>query len=56
MLLTWVGFGSPQYVGSFVVEDLDLQQRAGRLEEQLRALKVGHPPLLPTLGTQGNPQ
>ncbi|NXB19792.1 SH2D5 protein, partial [Rhagologus leucostigma] len=28
-----------QYVGSFVVEELDLQQRAGRLEEQLRALK-----------------
>ncbi|NXS69300.1 SH2D5 protein, partial [Pandion haliaetus] len=36
-----------QYVGSFAVEDLDLQQQAGRLEEQLRALKVGHPPLLP---------
>ncbi|XP_030363785.1 SH2 domain-containing protein 5 isoform X2 [Strigops habroptila] len=30
---------SAEYVGSFVVEDLDLQQRAGRLEEQLRALK-----------------
>ncbi|NXV51600.1 SH2D5 protein, partial [Uria aalge] len=28
-----------QYVGSFAVEDLDLQQQAGRLEEQLRALK-----------------
>ncbi|NXB12287.1 SH2D5 protein, partial [Cnemophilus loriae] len=28
-----------QYVGSFMVEQLDLQQRAGRLEEQLRALK-----------------
>ncbi|NXT87080.1 SH2D5 protein, partial [Anhinga rufa] len=28
-----------QYVGSFVVEGLDLQQHAGRLEEQLRALK-----------------
>ncbi|NXC74227.1 SH2D5 protein, partial [Anhinga anhinga] len=28
-----------QYVGSFVVEGLDLQQQAGRLEEQLRALK-----------------
>ncbi|XP_075629496.1 kinesin-like protein KIF17 isoform X3 [Balearica regulorum gibbericeps] len=28
-----------EYVGSFVVEDLDLQQQAGRLEEQLRALK-----------------
>ncbi|NXW62519.1 SH2D5 protein, partial [Eurystomus gularis] len=28
-----------QYVGSFVVENLDLQQQAGRLEEQLRALK-----------------
>ncbi|NXC38101.1 SH2D5 protein, partial [Penelope pileata] len=28
-----------QYVGSFAVEDLDLQQHAGQLEEQLRALK-----------------
>ncbi|XP_068018900.1 SH2 domain-containing protein 5 [Melanerpes formicivorus] len=28
-----------EYVGSFVVENLDLQQQAGRLEEQLRALK-----------------
>ncbi|NXL86649.1 SH2D5 protein, partial [Alectura lathami] len=28
-----------QYVGSFVVEDLDLQQHVGHLEEQLRALK-----------------
>ncbi|XP_010575508.1 PREDICTED: SH2 domain-containing protein 5 isoform X1 [Haliaeetus leucocephalus] len=28
-----------EYVGSFAVEDLDLQQQAGRLEEQLRALK-----------------
>ncbi|NXW88097.1 SH2D5 protein, partial [Alopecoenas beccarii] len=28
-----------QYVGSFTVENLDLQQQAGRLEEQLRALK-----------------
>ncbi|NXN12299.1 SH2D5 protein, partial [Indicator maculatus] len=28
-----------QYVGSFVVENLDLQQQAGQLEEQLRALK-----------------
>ncbi|NXC25157.1 SH2D5 protein, partial [Campylorhamphus procurvoides] len=28
-----------QYVGSFVVEDLDLQQQRGRLEEQMRALK-----------------
>ncbi|NXT16631.1 SH2D5 protein, partial [Prunella fulvescens] len=28
-----------QYVGSFTVEELDLQQRAGRVEEQLRALK-----------------
>ncbi|NXE97808.1 SH2D5 protein, partial [Menura novaehollandiae] len=28
-----------QYVGSFVVEELDLEQRAGWLEEQLRALK-----------------
>ncbi|KFQ95707.1 SH2 domain-containing protein 5, partial [Nipponia nippon] len=40
-----------QYVGSFAVEDLDLQQQAGRLEEQLRALKgcwdpVAHPPTL----------
>uniref|UniRef100_A0A803VTT0 SH2 domain containing 5 n=1 Tax=Ficedula albicollis TaxID=59894 RepID=A0A803VTT0_FICAL len=38
-LLTRVGFLPPQYVGSFTVEELDLQQRAGRLEEQLRALK-----------------
>ncbi|XP_032935306.1 SH2 domain-containing protein 5 isoform X3 [Catharus ustulatus] len=30
-----------EYVGSFMVEELDLQQRAGWLEEQLRALKVG---------------
>ncbi|XP_032057546.1 SH2 domain-containing protein 5 [Aythya fuligula] len=29
----------PQYVGSFAVEDLDLQRQAGWLEEQLRALK-----------------
>ncbi|NWZ69295.1 SH2D5 protein, partial [Acrocephalus arundinaceus] len=28
-----------QYVGSFMVEELDLQQRAGQLEEQLQALK-----------------
>ncbi|NXE83221.1 SH2D5 protein, partial [Cochlearius cochlearius] len=28
-----------QYVGSFAVEDVDLQQQAGQLEEQLRALK-----------------
>ncbi|NXN04837.1 SH2D5 protein, partial [Sylvia borin] len=28
-----------QYVGSFMVEELDLQQQAGRLEEQLRVLK-----------------
>ncbi|XP_063273086.1 SH2 domain-containing protein 5 isoform X2 [Prinia subflava] len=28
-----------EYVGSFMVEELDLQQRAGQLEEQLRALK-----------------
>ncbi|NXV63280.1 SH2D5 protein, partial [Molothrus ater] len=28
-----------QYVGSFMVEELDLQQRAGRVEEQLQALK-----------------
>uniref|UniRef100_A0A8C4U5G5 SH2 domain containing 5 n=1 Tax=Falco tinnunculus TaxID=100819 RepID=A0A8C4U5G5_FALTI len=28
-----------QYVGSFAVEDLDLQQQVGQLEEQLRALK-----------------
>uniref|UniRef100_A0A8C9FGQ3 SH2 domain containing 5 n=1 Tax=Pavo cristatus TaxID=9049 RepID=A0A8C9FGQ3_PAVCR len=29
----------PQYVGSFMVEELELQQHAGQLEEQLRALK-----------------
>ncbi|NXM34962.1 SH2D5 protein, partial [Oxyruncus cristatus] len=29
-----------QYVGSFVVEELDLQQQVGWLEEQLRALLV----------------
>ncbi|XP_009461738.1 PREDICTED: SH2 domain-containing protein 5 [Nipponia nippon] len=35
------GIAKPaEYVGSFAVEDLDLQQQAGRLEEQLRALKV----------------
>ncbi|KAM6296422.1 SH2 domain-containing protein 5 [Aegotheles albertisi] len=28
-----------EYVGSFVVEDVDVQQLAGRLEEQLRVLK-----------------
>ncbi|XP_050178651.1 LOW QUALITY PROTEIN: SH2 domain-containing protein 5 [Myiozetetes cayanensis] len=28
-----------EYVGSFVVEELDLQQQVGRLEEQLRGLK-----------------
>ncbi|NXE69631.1 SH2D5 protein, partial [Calcarius ornatus] len=28
-----------QYVGSFTLDELDLQQRAGRVEEQLRALK-----------------
>ncbi|KAM9370169.1 SH2 domain-containing protein 5 [Phaethornis superciliosus] len=28
-----------EYVGSFVLEDLDLQQQAGQLEEQLRVLK-----------------
>ncbi|XP_039940507.1 SH2 domain-containing protein 5 isoform X2 [Hirundo rustica] len=28
-----------EYVGSFMVEELDLQQRVGQLEEQLRALK-----------------
>ncbi|NXH46186.1 SH2D5 protein, partial [Dicaeum eximium] len=28
-----------QYVGSFLVEELDLQQQAGWLEEQLQALK-----------------
>ncbi|KAM6336760.1 SH2 domain-containing protein 5 isoform 1-T1 [Alca torda] len=34
------GIAKPtEYVGSFSVEDLDLQQQAGRLEEQLRALK-----------------
>lgn len=41
LLLTRVGFLPPQYVGSFMVEELDLQQRAGWLEKQLRALKVG---------------
>lgn len=46
----------PQYVGSFTVEDLDLQQQAGRLEEQLRALKVWHPPLLPLTGKWGDPK
>ncbi|NXG81497.1 SH2D5 protein, partial [Stercorarius parasiticus] len=56
-----------QYVGSFVVEDLDLQQQAGRLEEQLRALKVGHlllgngegPQIMggyPRVGQSGPPQ
>ncbi|RMB89704.1 hypothetical protein DUI87_33901 [Hirundo rustica rustica] len=29
-----------EYVGSFMVEELDLQQRVGQLEEQLRALKT----------------
>ncbi|XP_035200373.1 SH2 domain-containing protein 5 [Oxyura jamaicensis] len=34
------GIAKPaEYVGSFAVEDLDLQRQAGRLEEQLRALK-----------------
>lgn len=33
----------PQYVGSFAVEDLDLQRQVGWLEEQLRALKVRRP-------------
>ncbi|XP_040389710.1 kinesin-like protein KIF17 isoform X1 [Cygnus olor] len=34
------GIAKPaEYVGSFAVEDLDLQGQAGRLEEQLRALK-----------------
>ncbi|XP_072740403.1 SH2 domain-containing protein 5 [Ciconia boyciana] len=34
------GIAKPaEYVGSFAVEDLDLQQQVGRLEEQLRALK-----------------
>lgn len=46
----------PQYVGSFTVEDLDLQQQVGRLEEQLRALKVWHPPLLPLTGKWGDPK
>ncbi|NXO21701.1 SH2D5 protein, partial [Cisticola juncidis] len=49
-----------QYVGSFTVEELDLQQRAGQLEEQLRALKgcpcegpgvLGAPDPLPVLQT-----
>lgn len=56
LLLTWVGFCPPQYVGSFTVEDVELQQQAGQLEEQLRALKVGHLPLLPLAGKQGDPQ
>lgn len=58
LLLTRVGFfvaPPPQYVGSFAVEDLDLQQQAGRLEEQLRALKVWHP-LLPLTGKWGDPK
>ncbi|XP_072773374.1 SH2 domain-containing protein 5 isoform X2 [Taeniopygia guttata] len=29
-----------EYVGSFTVEELDLQQQAGRVEEQLQALKT----------------
>ncbi|XP_068271181.1 SH2 domain-containing protein 5-like [Nyctibius grandis] len=34
------GIAKPaEYVGSFMVEDLDLQQQVGWLEEQLRALK-----------------
>ncbi|NXD86529.1 SH2D5 protein, partial [Halcyon senegalensis] len=44
-----------QYVGSFVVENLDLQQQAGWLEEQLRALKVRHPHCSPLLGNGGTP-
>uniref|UniRef100_H0YV51 SH2 domain containing 5 n=1 Tax=Taeniopygia guttata TaxID=59729 RepID=H0YV51_TAEGU len=39
LLLTRLGFLPPQYVGSFTVEELDLQQQAGRVEEQLQALK-----------------
>lgn len=49
------GFLPLQYVGSFTVEELDLQQRAGRLEEQLRALKVGIYPCSPRWETQGTP-
>lgn len=60
LLLTRVGFcPPPQYVGSFAVEDLDLQQQAGRLEEQLRALKVWRPPLGNGEGppiTEGDPK
>ncbi|XP_035757775.1 SH2 domain-containing protein 5 [Egretta garzetta] len=34
------GIAKPaEYVGSFTVEDVELQQQAGQLEEQLRALK-----------------
>ncbi|NXH86189.1 SH2D5 protein, partial [Edolisoma coerulescens] len=44
-----------QYVGSFMVEELELQQRAGQLEEQLRALKVGIYHCSPLWETQGTP-
>ncbi|KAI1231346.1 SH2 domain-containing protein 5, partial [Lamprotornis superbus] len=43
------------YVGSFVVEELDLQQRAGWLEEQLRVLKVGVYHCSSCWETQGTP-
>lgn len=56
LLLTRVGFLPPQYMGSFTVEELDLQQQAGQVEEQLQALKVGIDPLLPSLGNTGDPK
>lgn len=47
-----MGLSPPQYVGSFMLEEMELQQHAGQLEEQLRALQVGHPhcPQIPTAG------
>lgn len=50
-----MGFLPPQYVGSFMVEELDLQQQAGWLEEQLQALKVGIYHCSPCWETQGTP-
>lgn len=38
-----------------MLEELDLQQRAGRVEEQLRALKVGIDHCSPRWETQGTP-
>lgn len=38
-----------------MVEELELQQREGRLEEQLRALKVGIYHCCPRWETQGTP-